>query len=44
MPTMFAHGFIVETDYVGFVYKYDDKYHLEDEGCILCNDSHVTRN
>ena len=38
IPKGFAHGFLVLSDEVEFVYKCDDFYDPEDEGGILWND------
>ena len=35
---IFAHGFLVLSDYAEFAYKCDDVYHPEDEGGIMWND------
>ena len=41
IPRGFAHGFLVVSENAEFAYKCDEKYHPEDEGGILWNDSDV---
>ena len=41
IPRGFAHGFVVLSETAEFVYKCDEKYHPEDEGGIMWNDSDV---
>lgn len=38
VPTNFAHGFLVLSDYAEFCYKCTDFYHPGDEGGIMYND------
>lgn len=41
VPRGFAHGFLVLSEEVEFVYKCDDYYHPEDEGGIIWNDPSI---
>lgn len=41
VPQGFAHGFLVLSDVVEFVYKCSDFYHPEDEGGILWSDEEL---
>lgn len=41
VPEGFAHGFLVLSDEVEFVYKCTDFYHPEDEGGIIWNDPEI---
>jgi len=41
IPLVFAHGFVVVSDYAEFAYKRDELYHPEDEGGIAWNDPNI---